>query len=249
MSDVLPFPNPPITEAIFDIKVNLPKETTLESLFLYQKNINDRFPKKVNRRKMEGGFQFSDGLEPKVLSPKDEVYGYHFVASDDSKIVQARLDGFTFNKLKPYSDWDQFSGEAMELWQKFIPIAKPERVNRLSLRYINRIELPLPFFDLKEFILTGPELASNLNLSLAQFFIRMIIPDASIGAFAIVTEAIEDEDKTKNVLPLIFDIDVIQNVNLDPKSPEIFETMKRLRDFKNKLFLESLTDMAKELFK
>jgi len=119
MTKVEPFNNPPITEAIFDIRVDLSKEVNLETLSSFGDSVKDRFPDKKNRRKIGGGFQFREGSQPRVIAPTDEVYGYQFHSLDKKQVVQARLDGFSFNQLKPYSNWDEFSQNAFKLSMGF----------------------------------------------------------------------------------------------------------------------------------
>lgn len=176
--------------------------------------------------------------------------GYLFHAPpDDKKIVQARLDGYTFNKLKPYNNWEEFSSEAKELWGKYLKVAKPVNVTRLALRYINRTELPLPFTDFKEYLLTVPEIGPDILNALSGFFARLVIPNSDIQANAVITETMEKIDDKAEVLPFIFDIDVSRNYVFEPQSDEIWQTLNRLREFKNQIFLNSLTEKAKELFK
>lgn len=241
------FPNPPITEALLDIRVNLPKETTLETLLFFQNEIKEHFPNKKERH--TGTFQIKTGAPPEVLTSSDRTDGYMFYASDNKKIAQARLYGFTFNKLKPYSKWETFSQEAKYLWEHYVEIAKPVNIVRLALRYINRVELPLPFNDFKEYVLTTPEIAPGIPQGLAGFFTQLVIPNVEIQATAIVTETIEKIDEKSNVQPLIFDIDVSRNTILEPLAKDIWSIMEDLRNFKNQIFMMSFTDKAKELFK
>lgn len=239
--------NPPITEALLDIRVNLPKETTLETLLSFQNEIKEDFPNKKERHM--GTFQIRTGAAPEIFASSDRIDGYMFFAPDNQKIVQTRLDGFTFNKLKPYSKWETFSQEAKYLWDHYVKIAKPINIVRLALRYINRIEIPLPFGDFKEYILTNPEIAPGISQGLAEFFMQLVIPNADIQATAIVTETIEKINDKSKVLPLIFDIDVGKNIILEPKSDEIWNIMDDLRNFKNQIFMSSVTDKTKGLFK
>lgn len=243
------FNNPPITEAIFDVKVKLPENVNLELLRTFQEKIKDQFPIKKERRKIEGGFRFEGDIPPQLISSKNEIYGYQYVASDNSKVVQARLDGFTFNKLKPYSNWEKFSEEAVSLLEHYTKITKPQNITRVALRYINRIELPLPFINFNDYILTTPTLGPKLNFPIAQFFTRFLVINNDIGALANITETIENESTEKNILPFILDIDVYKNVNVTMDIGIVMENMNQLRVFKNRLFLESLTDKALELFK
>ncbi len=241
------YTNPPITEAIFDLRVNLPKETSLDTLLSFQNEIKDRFPTKKERHL--GSFEIKPGGAPAIVSSSDKTDGFLFNSPDNKKIVQARLDGFTFNKLKPYSDWETFSGEAKELWGRYVSIAKPINVVRLALRYINRVEMPLPFSDFKEYVLTEPEIAPGLPQGLSGFFMQLVIPNDSIFSTAVITETIEKIDQNSKAQPLIFDIDASCNMILEPNSKTIGKVMEDLRNFKNQIFERSFTVKAKELFK
>ena len=81
------------------------------------------------------------------------------------------------------------------------------KVIRLALRYINRIEIPLPMRDFKDYILTVPEIAPGVPQGLERFFMRLIIPSDEAQAVAVVTESMEPVTDNKTV-PVIFDIDV-----------------------------------------
>ncbi len=244
------FPNPPITEALIDIRVDLPKETNLEKLLLLQDEIRNRFPYKEEKITWETGFQLQDKGEPQIFKHAAEINGYLFRSTDKTKIVQSRMDGFTFNKLKPYQNWDVFCEEAKELWNRYLEIAKPKNTTRLALRYINQIDIPLPFGDFKEYILTVPEIAPGLPNVLSEFVMRLVIPIEEIKCNAIVLETMKPIETKNNqrFLPLIFDIDVFKLILLDPTSNEIWDIMSRLRKFKNDIFFKSLTEKAKELF-
>lgn len=247
MSQDITFSNPPITEALIDVRVTLPKEITLEQLSIFHEDIKKYFPHKKER--FSGRFQIKAGAAPEIVASSNKVDGFLFNSEDGKKIVQARLDGFTFNKLRPYSNWKDFSAEAKYLWGHYVEIAKPINIVRLALRYINKIELPLPFNDFKEYILTIPEIAPAIPQGLAGFFMQLVIPNPEIKASAVITETIQAKSDNVGVLPLIFDIDISRNVVLDTTSQEIWQVLEQLRNFKNQIFINSLTAKAKELFK
>ncbi len=245
---MIPYKNPPIVEAILDIRATLPPDISLSHLQVFQDIVKVDYPLKKERRFLEGGVQFKSGSVPEFKVSPEKIDGLLFHAADGKSIVQARLDGFTFNKLRPYSDWEKFSAEAKRLWAEYLKIAKPISVSRVALRYINRIELPVPFSDFKEYVRTIPEVASGIPQGLGSFFVRLVIPNEAIGATAIVTETIEPVQPGTNKLPLMFDIDVFKEASLSPTSPEVWEIMEKLRGYKNQIFDKSLTDKTKELF-
>ncbi len=245
----IPFPNPPITEAILDIRVSLPKEITLDVLASLHQDIKEQFPTRKERHTWEGGFQVKPGAPPEILSKPDRVDGYLFLSPNGEKIVQSRLDGFTFNKLKPYSNWETFSKEAKYYWEHYIKIVKPINVTRIALRYINRIEIPLPIKDFKEYFLTVPEVAPGVPQGLSGLFMQLVIPKEEIGSTAIITMTYDKVDPNKAVWPFIFDIDAFNNNVLLPNSIEIWKKLEQLREFKNQIFLNTMTNKTKEMFK
>ena len=217
-------------------------------LLSFQNEISDKFPIKKDRHKWQGGFKFAEGAQPAMVDTLHEIDGYLFNSSTGNKIVQARMDGFTFNKLKPYTRWEEFSAEALSLWKLYIKIARPEMITRLALRYINRIEIPLPMNEFNEYVLTYPEVGPNIPKGISDYLFRLVIPNMNAGSNAVITQSIDKSRPLTERLPLIFDIDVFKNVKLSPQH-DIMEIMNELRNFKNQIFLNSLTDKTKELFK
>lgn len=43
--------------------------------------------------------------------------GFLLSSSDKLRIVQARLDGFTFSRLAPYETWERLRDEAKSAWR------------------------------------------------------------------------------------------------------------------------------------
>jgi len=239
------FGNAPISEAILDIRVTLPPYVEVQRLASFQNPIRARYPLSRRRTALptdvglrEGGVQ--------VVPSTTVSDGYLFSTEDRLQTVQVRMDGFTFNRLKPYDRWTTFRDEARALWALYREVARPERVTRLALRYINRIAIPLPITDFSEWVRTTPEIAPGLPQNLQSFFMRLEIPYEPIGGLAIVTETIERPEG--NRLPFLLDINVITRGDLSTDDPYVWDAFDRLRDFKNEIFFKSVTDRAKELF-
>jgi uncharacterized protein (TIGR04255 family) len=235
----------PISEALLDIRVTLPSSIGLDDMGTFHDSVKDRFPIKKDRVSFQGGFQLEDG-KPTAIPVSGGTDGYLFESPTEQKVVQARLDGFTFNKLKPYENWKKFSSEARELWDAYVRVAHPEKITRIALRYINRIEIPLPVKDFKEYIHTTPEVARELPQGLAHFFMRLVIPYAAEGATVVVTETMENVTDSGR-LPIILDIDASKEIDYVPDSKVIWKDFEKLRELKNQVFFESITQKTKEL--
>lgn len=104
----------PLTEAIIDIKVVLPGEVTIDTLADIYSLINDRFPR---REVIHLG---SVVLQPDATIPinaTQQVNGFFFRSEDGLKIFQVTLNSFTFNRLAPYTSWEELRDDAKYLWK------------------------------------------------------------------------------------------------------------------------------------
>ncbi len=238
-------PNAPITEALLNIRVNTPANTQLDQLGRFPQAIRDRYPHRQDRVLVQGRLQFSKSDTTLSQSSAHSLDGYNFRSVDRNQVIQVGLAGFTFSRLRPYRSWDSLRDEAKELWQYYKDMASPENITRLSLRYINRLEIPLPIRDFKDYILTTPEIAPELPQQLSSALMRLVLPISN--HVAIVTQTFDTPSNT-NILPLILDIDVFHERVYAVDSEEIWEVFEELRILKNDIFFKSITDKAKELF-
>ncbi len=241
-------PNAPITEALIDIRVKLPAEVTLETLSTFQDGIRARYPNRRERASWQSQFEVAPGAVPRVHEPTGGVDGYLFVSPEGTQIVQARRDGFTFSRLKPYETWEQLKDEAGALWDQYKALTRPVQILRSAVRYINRIEIPLPVVDLRRWFHTTPEVARTLPQGLSEFFIRLVIPFDDPRATAIVTQTVVQSDE-RDVVPIILDIDAFQDETCAPDAADLWDRFEQLRKVKNRVFFESITKETEELFK
>lgn len=241
------FPKAPIVEAILDIQVEQVPAMDLEKIGTFYDYVKERYSIKELRQKGAAGIRISQqglNIDEQTVQP----IGYLYRSPDGKSAVQARTDGYTFNKFKPYEDWTAFSTEARKLWGYYLETAKPNRLKRLALRYINRIEIPLPIRDFKDYLLTVPEIAPTLPQALAHFIMRLVVPNPEIEATAVIN-VVMDQPVEAQRLPVIFDTDVYKLTNIEATNEEIWDDFDRLRIFKNEIFFNSITDKTKELFR
>lgn len=249
MTDYPVLKNAPIVEALLDIQVLLPADTDLATLASVQDRVRERYPNRQERQHWQINAMRTNGGQPEVSQSGGPI-GYAFLPPDvcQDRTFQSRLDGFTFSKFKPYEAWSKFQSEAKELWGNYVEVSRPVAVKRLALRTVNSLNLPLPFADFKEYLLTTPEVAPGIPSGLAQFFMNLAIPQPA-GETATVTLAMPPLQQPNSAfVTVIFDIDVFAEQTFPPDADAIWEKCERLRQIRNDIFFSSLTEKAKELF-
>ena len=242
------FSNAPITEALLDIQVELAPNIDLKVLLSCHNDIIDEYPNKENRIQWTSGIELELGKDP-VFTTNGGHDGYIFTSIDEKLMVQTRLNGFTYNMLKPYTHWEDFVSKAKNHWNQYVEVAKPLKITRIGLRYVNRLEIPLPLKDFKEYILTVPDIAPNIPPGLSDFFMRLVVPNPQATSTAIITETIDTQSLTDQIMPLILDIDVFQNLSETVINNDIWNLFEEMHEFKNVIFFNSITDKGKELFR
>lgn len=187
--------NAPIVEALLDIQVDLPPGINLITLETIYLSIKNQFPGKQLRNIAQVQFEQQEDGQTKISDSVVGSDGYIFLSSDKTKVLQTRLEGFSFSKLKPYGKWEDFRDEARELWQLYVKLAKPIKVRRMALRYINQLELPSTGEDLKKYISTFPEISQKISSIPKELFMRLVLPQDDQEITAILTEAFGGKQK------------------------------------------------------
>ncbi len=235
----------PITEALIDIRVKIKEGLGIEQLEAIHTLISEQYPEKKKQHRWESKFEFKEGESP-ISTTVDTAFGCIFSSVDGKQIFQARLDGFTFSRLKPYETWETFRDEAHKLWQIYKERTTPEII-RVAARYINRIEIPLPIEDFSEYLTAAPIVPEGLPQEVGSFFTRVVIHDREIDCAGIITQALE-QGITPDILPIILDIDVFKQRTEGISEEEAWEILENLRHLKNKIFFSSITKKTEEIF-
>lgn len=241
------FASAPITEALIDIRTQLPDTASLSSLEKLHSAIQAQYPQKGARMMWQGSLQLKDEEEP-IKTAQHGLDGYLFTSSDGRQVVQFRLDGFSFSRLRPYSRWEEVYGEARRLWEIYAAGTKPIVVRRVATRYINSIEIPLKRFDYDDYFTAVPKIPEGLPQLLSHFFTRLVIPFPDHGATAIVVQTPAEKPDPVNTT-VILDIDAFVEVSLAPGDAKLDEILAILRKVKNEIFFRSVTEKTKDLFR
>ena len=233
------YPSAPITEAVIDIRVQLPLKVALSDL----ERLGVQIPEYPTRRSRT---DTNVSIDVDKTTTTNKNVGFIFNSTDDKQLVQFRFDGFTFSRLKPYDRWTTFSSEARRLWAIYKAGVNPTKIERLAVRYINRIDMPKPV-DLAKYLKTLPEVSADLCGKASNFFFQLHVDQDDLHSTLLFNEAIVPPSNP-SVVSALLDFDLFRTVDLPENDDAIWEIFEQFRNRKNQLFEACITDDARRLF-
>lgn len=240
------YPNAPITEAIIDLRVHPSIPDLPSRIKSLSSRITSDYPETEEIFEAVGQMEFRPGATASATANQRWI-GMKGFGFDRRQIYQFLTAGFTFSRLAPYDSWKAFADSARELWSLYRESLPPEKVIRLAVRYINRIDIPGDTIDLKEYFRTSPEVSPDLPQTLEGFFMQLRIPIAGLPGLTLVNQTIIPPEK-EGFVSVVLDIDLFLKENIPQSEPEIWDSFERLHTKKNEVFEACITNSARKLF-
>jgi uncharacterized protein (TIGR04255 family) len=239
--------NPPIVEAILDIECDLPPGQQLAALEgPAHERFRDRYPK--FRPQFVQEIEFKQD-EPAKLAVRQGMQAFQFLQEDEKQLVQVRVQGFSFNRLSPYTSLDDYLPEIKRTWGLYAELASPVQIQLIRLRYINRILLPLAAggVQLDDYFRVGPRLPDEDKLKFVGFLNQYAAVEVETGHQVNIVLTAQAPEGQK--LPVIFDNTVAAAESGEPENWEwIMTKIQALRALKNHIFKSTLSDTCLSLF-
>ncbi|HVN17950.1 MAG TPA: TIGR04255 family protein [Dongiaceae bacterium] len=236
--------NAPIVEAVIDFRVLRRQTVPTDRFANLQSLIGKQYSQSALMQSVEAQLTFSQEKVPSSSAVTAPI-GWRYQA--DSLVAQFRVDGFTFSKLEPYTTWNEVFSEALRLWGVYVRVAEPAEVVRVAVRYINRLQIPVPA-QIGDYLEAPPELPSPISQQLRQFLSRFVIDDVRRNASAVIIQASEPMIGPP-AMALLIDIDAFKdNLAVIPADPGLRDMFLELRDLKNEIFFASITERAAEMY-
>lgn len=241
MAEIRHLTRAPISEALLDLRVAPRDGFRVEGFNRLRTELSARFPQVKELRSMratfevEGGGRIAQGIEdtgPQGLLLKSE---------DGRTIAQFRADGFTYNRLAPYTSWDELLPDALELWAQYRDIAGPSLLTRVAVRYINHLTFAFPIDDFTQYLTVPPELPPGAPKFLSSFLTRLVIEDLEQGITTNFVQALEP-GVDASAISVLIDIDAYKTQEQGFSDDQVRPTFEALRALKNRIFFGSITE-------
>lgn len=242
-------PRAPIVEAVIEIRARATQSLQESSLRSALESRLTGYGFLDSLRGFQGEVKIEGGKPPVQQVSAIGWMGLRFRSTDGKHIVQFKRDGFVFSRLEPYLTWEQLYGESERLWSIFKELAQPTEVQRLGLRYINRLKLPPAELRFEDYIQPAPSTPRELDLPFQGFmyYDTLAVPGHPF-AINIIRTVQRLGGAVDAGVALILDIDVFTTQALN--DDKFFgQRLLEMRWLKNKVFFGSITQKALDLFR
>lgn len=242
--------NAPILEAIVSLQCDSSAEIDLPAIETLAKNhFHDAYPRLEQLVQAEATFTLPPEGEPDSKI-HHQVNGFRLLdKSPPSEVLHFTPQAFSFNKLRPYSNFDELQKNIANGWRFYIEHFRPEVVQRIGLRYVNRIELPLKnqHLELADYFKTMPKLPASEAQQFVGFFQTLRFECTETGYLTQV--ALATQEPKDGLYPVVMDVESFAQTTQKPQSFDAYsDIIEKLRHLKNLHFYDNLTKACLELF-
>jgi len=170
------YESPPIIEAICEFKFTREENTSWGSAFL------DRLYGQLGGQ--EGEFSSKESIKnfevevaagPEGVTQRiEEREGERFSTPDGKLFVRVSPHVLAIHHLAPYTSWGRFLPKIQRGYQAYCEVASPMALERIGLRYINRVTLQRPA-RLEQFFEIRPHVGKDLPQDFFSFIVGVQI--------------------------------------------------------------------------
>jgi uncharacterized protein (TIGR04255 family) len=238
----------PIVEAVIEIRAQASTQFTEETARSYLEKELTKYLYFDSLRL--NTFQIEPREPSSPIKNNSEWQGIRFQSIDKRHLIQFKKDGFVFSELEPYSNWNDFSNEAIKAWELYSVFANPGEILRLGVRFINRINLESKEDTLESILRHPPQSQAEIDLPLAGFLNRssLLVPGYSYAVNIITT--IQPAQESAGGMPaIIIDIDVFTTESRPDFTTNTRKRLVEMRALKNAVFFNTVTENVIERLK
>ncbi|MFC3429952.1 MULTISPECIES: TIGR04255 family protein [Sphingobium] len=233
---------PPIIEAVIEFRfANGLPDADLSKI---GKRLKRSYANQLDGQNVE--FQFNIEAQHADFSTKPTI---RLSSEDQADIAVIQQQTLTWSRLAPYLGWDSFIERVRSDAEEVHKIVGPFRLDRIGVRYINRIDVPLnkdggaPYGEYLAINIDIPESIQSVKNYAWRFEYQ--VPDSDL--LAILQSAIVSPE-VPNTGAFILDVDVVASQNIPLRIDEIFIKLEEMRRAKNRFFEMSIRDEARRMF-
>lgn len=236
--------HPPIIEALCEFRFEPGSPWDLAIPGLVYEKVKTGFPKRRQAKAFEVSVAASvEGVEQRVTTTER----IQFLRDDEKALIQVDRNLVAVNHLKPYPGWQQFLPLIQSGFLAYKEVVRPKGIQRIGLRYINRIEIPGQHIELEDYLQFRPFVGPALPQDFDSFIAGIQIPyDNSRDSLRLQVASTTTE--TPEVAAILLDLDYFLVQPGQVALNEVFTWLETAHLRVEEVFEACITDHLRAIF-
>lgn len=237
------YPSPPITEAVIEVR--------------FAGAVEDGIRQKASDKVAAFYPQFSEQrlTQISVDTQQANVHldqlpaTFRRTSPDETEILLVNPNSLVVSQLAVYPGWEPFLARFKRDWEIWKDIAGYQKIERIGMRFINRIDVPLVdnVARHEDYLTLQIQLPADYPVTIG-YSLYARIPLQDIRCFANVNSGTSDSP-VPDLAAFVLDIDIVRAIDVPNKDADILALLNDMRAAKNKMFESFITDAARERFR
>ena len=238
------YKKPPVQEALCEIFFSGQEwDDTVPGSFYG--DIKDNYPTKTQLKHL--GIELNLGQKERTTRFHEKDDRIQFRKPDGSQIIQLGPEMLVVNQLRPYPRFETWLPVLKDKFNLYSKYAKPKNVEKIGIRYINRIVIPQSEIKMEHYFDIYPNLPKALGDKHGPFMIRMEMPTKFEKHRLIITFASAPSEQP-NTTAFALDLYDTFAVQLPPNIDEVTKVAKEGHDNIVLAFENCIRDPLREIF-
>src|SRR6266853_6429686 len=131
------YKRPPITEAVIEIRIEQP--ISREVIDRLHKNFLDEYPAPPQQALL-----WNVEIGEAAAKVQQQFQAYKLSSGDGADVLTIGMTLIASSRLAPYEGWEPFVARARQNWDRWKRAVGYQKIIRIGVRYVNRIDIPNP---------------------------------------------------------------------------------------------------------
>ncbi|MEK7703192.1 MAG: TIGR04255 family protein [Nitrospirota bacterium] len=235
----------PVIEALCEICfVDSEWDDTVPGAF-YER-IKKEFPRKQQRMIQEA--QITLGQGQAAAGVRQLPPWMQFVSDDKHRMIQIARDLIVVNQQAPYPHFEEWEPDVCQALEIYRELAKPPKVSRLGLRYINYVLIPEETVSMQDYFTIYPTLPQGLGNTHHSFMVRVDVPQGEGRSMLITFGVAPLPDSGQKEQAFLLDFYHTLQIDKPIDAATLKREIKQAHENIIVAFEDSITDRLRTLF-
>lgn len=243
------FRNPPIVEAVAALRFAVKEPWSAELRQRIAARLKVLYP---GQEREEVQFEIQtrfEGPEPTATTRSAPVR-LLLTTEDGTGLAGVGLGVLSVHVLKPYPGWDEFQGRIKAAVDQLQDEIKAVDLLEVAIRYIDRIALPaVEGLNLIDYFTAIPRRPIDMPGQLTAYQLITEAHDPDTGTVAVLTTSAVPPGPGESFV-MLYDLNLLRRYPPDQPLPlaDYLAVLNELHERQYRIFMDSVTNKAKELF-